>query len=95
VKTFIIVLVTAAACFGIAAATGLARGDGRQYDLKVGDRSVFAPDDVQCQVLAKTQVVCASLKVAKAVAVYYSPTQLAVVQVTSNNKGKLLYEVKR
>ena len=43
-KTFLTVLVTAAACFGIAAATGFASSDrsARTINLKVGDTIVQA-----------------------------------------------------
>jgi len=95
-KTLLTIVATAAVCFGVTAATGLAHSfSGHQYNLKVGDRSVFKPGNLQCQVLAKTQVVCAALKVTDAVAVYYTPTQLAVVKVTSQKKGTLLYQSKR
>jgi hypothetical protein len=95
-KTLLTIVVTAAVCFGITAAAGLARTSaGRQYTLEVGDRSVFKPGNLQCQALAKSQVVCGGLKVTNSVAVYYSPTQLAVVRVSSQQKGTLLYQVKR
>lgn len=95
-RTILTVVVTAAVCFGISAAAGLARTDaGRQYNLKVGDRSVFKPDDLQCQILSKAQAVCASLKVASSIAVYYTPKQLAVVKVASRKKGTLLFQTKR
>ncbi|HZO98612.1 MAG TPA: hypothetical protein VFB42_14720 [Gaiellaceae bacterium] len=94
-KTIAIVLATACVCFGVAAAAGFARSSGRQFNLEVGDRSVFKPANIQCQVLTKTQVVCGGLKVQNAVTVYYSPTQLAVVKVQSRKKGTLLYATKR
>jgi hypothetical protein len=95
-KTLLTIVVTAVVCFGITAAAGLARTSaGHQYNLKVGDRSVFTPGNLQCQVLAKNQAVCGGLKVTNSVVVYYSPTQLAVVKVTSQKKGTLLYQVKR
>ena len=82
-------------CFTITAATGFASATGHQYNLKVGDRSVFKPGNLQCQVLTKGQAVCGGLNPTSGVAVYYSPTQLAVVKITSQKKGTILLQVKR
>ena len=57
-KTSLAVLVTAAACFGIAAATGLASSDrsARTINLKVGDTVVQASNNFHCQVLSRKQI---------------------------------------
>jgi hypothetical protein len=95
-KTFATALVTAAVCLAIAATTGFARPSGHQYNLKVGDRSVFTSDNLQCQVLAKAQVVCGALKVTNGIHVYYSPTRIEVVKIgATTQKGTVLFNVKR
>jgi hypothetical protein len=94
-KAISIAAATAAVCFTITATTGFASATGHQYNLKVGDRSVFKPGNLQCQALSKDQAVCGGLKVTNAVAVYYSPTQLAVVKIASQKKGTILLQVKR
>ena len=77
-KTSLTVLVTAAVCFGIAAATGFASSDrsARTVNLKVGDTVVQASNNFHCVVIAKTQIACGGKKLAGQVSVYYSPTQL-------------------
>jgi hypothetical protein len=95
-KTLSTALLTAAACLAITAATGFARPAGHQYNLKVGDRSVFTSDNLQCQVLTKAQVVCGALKVTNGIHVYYSPTQIEIVKIgASAAKGTVLFNVKR
>ena len=95
-KTFATALLTAAACLTITATTGFAHPAGHQYNLKVGDRSVFTADNLQCQVLTKAQVVCGALKVTNGIHVYYSPTQLEVVKIAATaTKGTVLFNVKR
>ena len=77
-KTSLTVLVTAAACFGIAAATGFASSDSsaRTINLKVGDTIVQASNNFHCVVLSKKQIACGGKTLAGQVSVYYSPTQL-------------------
>ena len=97
-KTILTVLVTAAACFGIAAATGLASSDrsARTINLKVGDTVVQASNNFHCQVLSKKQIACGGKTLAGQVSVYYSPTQLNVVQFPKKgNKATVLFAVKR
>ena len=97
-KTFLTVLVTAAACFGIAAATGFASSDrsARTINLKVGDTIVQASNNFHCQVLSKKQIACGGKTLAGQVSVYYSPTQLDVVKFPkTGNKATVLFAVRR
>ena len=97
-KTSLAVLVTAAVCFGVAAATGLASSDrsARTINLKVGDTIVQASNNFHCQVLSKTQIACGGKKLAGQVSVYYSPTRLNVVRFpTTGNKATVLFATPR
>src|SRR3954467_4313289 len=98
-KTSLTVLVTAAVCFGIAAATGLASGsrhEARTINLKVGDTIVQASNNFHCQVLSKQQIACGGKTLAGQVSVYYSPTQLNVVKFPkTGNKATVLFAVRR
>ena len=97
-KTSLTVLVTAAACFAIAAGTGLASADrsAKTYNLMVGDQIIQASNNFHCQVLSKTQIACGGKKLAGQVSVYYSPTQLNVVKFPkTGNTATVLFAVKR
>jgi hypothetical protein len=97
-KLTLIALATAAACFAVTAASGLAGAGAHSYTLKVGDRAVFSSVNFQCQALSKTEVACGPLgKLANSVNVYYTKNQLAVVKYgkTVKAKGTLLYQGKR
>jgi hypothetical protein len=97
-KTSLAVLVTAAVCFGIAAATGFASSDrsARTINLKVGDTIIQASNNFHCQVLSKTQIACGGKKLAGQVSVYYSPTQLNVVKFNkAGTKATSIFGMKR
>jgi hypothetical protein len=98
-KTSLTVLVTAAVCFGIAAASGFASSDrssGRTINLKVGDTVIQASNNFHCQVLSKTQIACGGKKLAGQVSVYYSPTQLNVVKFNkAGTKATSIFGMKR
>ena len=98
-KTSLTVLVTAALCFGIAAATGFASGSNagaRTINLKVGDTIIQASNNFHCQVLAKTQIACGGKALAGQVSVYYTPKQLDVVKFPkTGNKATVLFAIKR
>ena len=97
-KTSLTVLVTAAVCFGIAAASGFASSDrsARTINLKVGDTVIQASNNFHCQVLSKTQIACGGKKLAGQVSVYYSPTQLNVVKFNkAGTKATSIFGIKR
>jgi hypothetical protein len=95
-KLALTALVTAAVCFGVAAATGLARGDVHSYTLTVGDRVTFPSDDFQCQALTKAEVACGGLRLTNSVQVYYAPKQLALIKFGTNlKKGTVLTNISR
>ena len=95
-KTAIAVVVTAAACFAIAAATGLAARNGRVLNLKVGDTVIQASNNFHCQVLAKTQIACGGKTLPNSVTVYYQPKQLNVVRFDrTGRKATVLFRIKR
>ena len=90
-KTTLTVLVTAAACFGIAAATGFASSDksARTINLKVGDTDRPGVEQLPLPgALEEADRVRRRRTLAGAVSVYYSPHQLNVVQFNeAGNKG--------
>jgi hypothetical protein len=95
-KTALTVLATAAACFAVAAATGLASGSGRVLDLKVGDTVIQSSNNFHCQVLSKTQIACGGKTLKGAVSVYYGPHQVNVVRFDkAGTKATVLFQIRR
>jgi hypothetical protein len=95
-KISVTALATAAVCIALTAASGFARGSGRSYNLKVGDRVVFKAVDFQCQPLSKSEIACGSLTIPSSLQVYYSPKQLAVVRFGKTlKKGTLVFQARR
>jgi hypothetical protein len=95
-KTALTVLVTATACFAIAAATGLAGSAARVLNLKVGDTVVQSTNNFHCQVLSKTQIACGGKTLKGAVSVYYGPHQVNVVRFNkAGTKASVLFQIKR
>ncbi len=97
-KTTLAVLVTAAACFAIAATTGVASGDraARTINLKVGDTIIQASNNFHCEVIAKTQIACGGKKLAGQVAVYYGPDQINVVRFNkAGSSATVLFKIAR
>ena len=89
-------VVTAALCFTIAAATGLAAGAARVLTMQIGDIATYNPDNFHCQVLTKNQVACGAKLSPGSVQVYYGPHQLEVVRFGKTlKKGTILLNVKR
>jgi hypothetical protein len=88
-------VVTAAVCFGIAAATGLA-AKARVLNMKVGDIASFKSDNFHCQALTKSQVACGADVKPGSVQVYYAPHQLEVIKFGKTlKKGTILLNIKR
>jgi hypothetical protein len=88
-------VVTAALCFAVAAATGLAAA-GKLYNLKIGDIASFSSDNVHCQALTKVEFACGAKVAPNSVQVYYGPHQLEVVKFGKTLKtGSVLLNVKR
>jgi hypothetical protein len=97
-KTSLTVLVTAAICFAIAAATGFASSDrsARTINLKVGDTIIQASNNFHCNVLAKDQIACGGRGFAGKLAVYYTPKQLNVVRVNkAGTGGTVIFKIAR
>ena len=89
-------VVTAALCFTITVATGLAGGADRVINLKIGDIAAYTPDNFHCQVVAKNQVGCGAKITPGSVQVYYAPHQLEVIKFGATlKKGTILLNVKR
>ena len=88
-------VVTAALCFGIVAATGLARPDARIISMKTGDIFRFQ-NNLQCQTLSKTQVACGAKKLPNSVAVYFDAKQVNVVRFNkAGTNATVLFKIKR
>jgi hypothetical protein len=88
-------VVTAAVCFAIAAATGLA-AKPRVFKMKVGDVAALSSDNFHCQALAKTQVACGADVKPGSVQVYYAPHQLEVLKFGKTlTKASVLLNIKR
>jgi len=95
-KTTMTVLMTAAVCFAVAAATGFAQGSARVVNLKVGDTVVQATNNFHCQVLSKSQIACGGKTLKGAISVYYAPHQVNVVRFNNaGTKATVLFSIKR
>ena len=87
---------TAACCFGIAAATGLGASSTKIVTLKVGEVASFAPDNFDCQVITSQQVACGTRLEPNAVLTYFAPHELEVIKLPpSGNKAEILFAAKR
>ena len=98
-KTSLTVLVTAAVCFGIAAATGLAsERPQRAHDQPEGRRHRSSrrrtTSTARCSRRRRSRA--AARRSAGQVSVYYGPKQLNVVQFPkTGNKATVLFAIKR
>jgi hypothetical protein len=94
-KLALTALATAAACFAIAAATGLGASP-KVLTMQIGDIASFPSDNFHCQALTKAQVACGAKVAPGSVQVYYGRHQLEVIQFgKSLKKGTILLNVKR
>ena len=95
-KVGLAVVVTAALCFAIAAATGLGASSPKVVNLELHEIVSLKSGNFHCQVLTKTQVACGTNKLANSVQVYFAPHDVAVLRFNSTGKKfQELYVVKR
>ena len=95
-KVGLAVVVTAAVCFAVAAATGLGASSPKVVNLKLHEIVSLKSGNFHCQVLTKTQVACGTNKLANSVQVYFAPHDVAVLRFNSTGKKfQELYVVKR
>jgi hypothetical protein len=95
-KIVVTAVVTAVACFAIAATTGLGAGNAKVLTMNIGDIASFPSDNFHCQALSKTQVACGAKVAPGTVQVYYAPHQLEVIKFgKSIKKGTILLNIKR
>jgi hypothetical protein len=89
-------LVTAAACFAIAAATGFGAAVLKPLTLHVRQAVDFKAGNFHCQVLTANQVVCGADALKNSVQVYFQPHLVAVIKFNkTGTKFTQLYAAKR
>ena len=95
-KLGLTVLLTAAACFAIAAATGFGAAAPAPLTLHVKQAVDFKPGNFHCEALTGTEVVCGADTLKNSVQVYFQPHVLAVVKFNkTGTKVTQLYAVRR
>jgi hypothetical protein len=94
-KLVLTALGTAAACFGIAAATGLGAAP-KVVELQTGEIVSLKSDNFHCQVLNATQVACGANSLPSSVQVYFAPHQVAVLRFDkAGKKASIALQAKR
>ena len=94
-KPALTALCTAAACFAIAAATGLSAAP-KLVDMQPGEIISLKSDNFHCQVLSATQVACGANSLPDSVQVYFAPHQVAVRKFDkTGKKASIVLQAKR
>jgi hypothetical protein len=91
-----IALTTAAACVGIAAATGLGAAAPPALNMKVRQVIYLKSGNFHCQALTRTEIACGANSIPGSVQVYFTPHEVAVLKFTKTGKNaKIIYATKR
>jgi hypothetical protein len=94
-KPALTALITAAACFAIAAATGLGAAP-KVVSIRPGEIISLKSDNFHCQALNAKQVACGANSLPNSVQVYFAPQQLAVLKFDkTGKKASIVLQTKR